>query len=114
MRPMVYLIGLASLLGLTTAARAQDLNDEIEKTIKAAIQKVGPSVVQITTSGGADMVVTGPKGPAMRKALGPTTGIIVSEDGYIITSSFNFINNPPNILVNVPGNPEPLVAKRIA
>ena len=30
---------------------------------------------------------------------GPTTGLIVSSDGYIISSAFNFINKPTQILV---------------
>jgi serine protease Do len=94
--------------------RAQDANDESEKAIKAAAAKVAPSVVQIITQGGTDLVVTGPKGPAFRKALGPTTGLIVSVDGYIVSSAFNFVNNPTSILVAIPGKPEPQVAKRIA
>jgi S1-C subfamily serine protease len=94
--------------------RAQDVNDSLEKATKDAVKKVAPTVVQILTQGGADMVVTTPKGPTFRKALGPTTGVIVSDDGYIVTSLFNFVNNPTTILVSVPGNPEPLVAKRIA
>ncbi|MFO0969674.1 MAG: PDZ domain-containing protein [Gemmataceae bacterium] len=105
---------LIALVYSTSPARGQDLNGEIENSIKAAIRKVGPSVVQITTTGGSDMVVTGPKGPAFRKAMGPTTGVIVSEDGYIISSSFNFINNPTNILVTIPGSSEPAVAERVA
>jgi S1-C subfamily serine protease len=94
--------------------RAQDVNDALEKATKDAVKKVAPTVVQILTQGGADMVVTTPKGPTFRKALGPTTGVIVSDDGYIVTSLFNFVNNPTTILVSVPGQAEPLVAKRIA
>lgn len=95
-------------------AHAQDLNAQLEALTKAAVKKVSPSVVQIVTQGGIDMVVTTPKGPAFRKALGPTTGVIVSADGYIISSAFNFINNPASILVAVPGHPEPYVAQRVA
>ncbi|MBM4070005.1 MAG: PDZ domain-containing protein [Planctomycetes bacterium] len=93
---------------------AQDINDKVELAMKQAVAKAAPSVVQIVTQGGADMVVTGPKGPAFRKALGPTTGVIVGADGYVVSSAFNFINNPTVILVAVPGKAEPLVAKRVA
>ncbi len=34
-------------------------------------------------------------------ADGPTTGIILSADGYIITSSFNFVRNPTHITVRL-------------
>src|SRR5260370_42706825 len=90
---------LCVLILIANPLRAQDLNEQREKAMKAATAKVAPSVVQIITQGGADLVVTGPKGPAFRKALGPTTGVVVSADGYIISSAFNFINNPTTILV---------------
>src|SRR5207253_1974066 len=77
-------------------------------------KKVAPAVVQIVTQGGLDMVVTSPKGPVFRKAMGPTTGVVIDPDGYIISSAFNFINNPTVILVSVPGQAEPYVAKRVA
>lgn len=106
--------GVAVWFALCRQAAAQDLNEQLEKSIKDAARKVAPSVVQVITSGGTDMVVTTPKGPVFRKALGPTTGVIVSADGYVVSSTFNFINNPTTILVAVPGHKEPYVAKRIA
>jgi serine protease Do len=108
------LILTAILIALTAPpARAQvDLNDELEKAVKAAVKKASPSVVQIVTQGGSDVVVTDPKkGTIFRKALGPTTGVVVDADGYVITSTYNFINNPPTILVNIADRTEPLVAK---
>jgi serine protease Do len=108
------LAAMALALTLPARATAQDLNDLQEKAIKAAVQKVAPSVVQIVTQGGADMVVTTPKGPVFRKALGPTTGVVASADGYIISSAFNFINEPTNILVSVVGHDKPYIARRVA
>jgi S1-C subfamily serine protease/predicted esterase len=104
-------------LAAATPLQAQgpaDLNDMTEKAMKDAVRKVGPSVVQILTQGGADQVIVGAKGLTFRKAVGPTTGVIVDADGYIISSAFNFINNPTTILVAVPGPKEPYVAKRVA
>jgi len=49
----------------------------------------------------------------MRKGAGPTTGLVVSTDGYIITSAFNFVNKPSAIFVAVPGHKRQ-VAKVIA
>jgi serine protease Do len=88
--------------------------EQYEKVMQAAVRKVSPSVVQIVTTGGADIITTGPKGVAFRKALGPTTGVIVSPDGLVISSAFNFINNPTTIVVNVPGHEKSYTGKKIA
>ncbi|HYV38797.1 MAG TPA: PDZ domain-containing protein [Gemmataceae bacterium] len=96
------------------AQQPPGLNDQMEKAIKDAAKTVGPSVVQIQTQGGADIVVTSPKGPVLRKGIGPTTGVIVDADGYIISSAFNFSNNPASIIVSIPGQKEPVLAKKIA
>lgn len=113
-RQSIFILAAAVVFIPVSRLAAQDINDKVEQAMKQAVAKAAPSVVQIVTQGGADMVVTGPKGPAFRKALGPTTGIIVGADGYVVSSAFNFINNPTAILVAVPGKGEPLVAKRVA
>ena len=101
---------------MTGLASAQDgLNDFLERMTKEAARKAGASVVQIETRGGTDIVVAGPKGQTFRKALGPTTGVVVEADGYIISSAFNFINNPTVILVRFPGKDgDGVVATRVA
>jgi S1-C subfamily serine protease len=103
------------LMLISMAVAANPLHAQVEKLTKEAARTAGASVVQIETRGGADMVVAGPKGQVFRKALGPTTGVVVDANGYIITSAFNFVNNPPIILVRVAGQQgEPLVATRVA
>ncbi len=78
---------------------------------------VAPMVVKIETAGGAEVVGKkgpgGPPQPGLRKGTGPTTGLIVAPDGFIITSAFNFANKPTDIFVTVPGRPR-LVAKVVA
>ena len=37
----------------------------------------------------------------MTLGTGPTSGLIVSEDGYVISSSFNFLSKPVSILVTL-------------
>jgi len=115
-RLLAFVAALASALLLATApARAQeDLNDAQEKALKAAIARVAPSVVQIETQGGTELITTGAKGQQVRKGVGPTTGLVVAADGYIITSAFNFANKPSAIYVTVPGQKEPFTAKTIA
>jgi S1-C subfamily serine protease/predicted esterase len=88
------------------------LEGALEKAMKAAVAKVGPSVVQIETSGGTDVIGAGPQG--FRKGTGPTTGLVVGADGYIISSAFNFANKPSAIFVAIPGYKERLVAKVVA
>src|SRR4051794_14070879 len=103
---------LLGTLAITSSARAaEDLESLREQAIKAAMKKISPSVVTIETSGGTDIVVVGPTGPGgpggggarIRKGNGPTTGLIVGADGYVITSAFNFANKPSSIFVAVAG-----------
>src|SRR5262245_9730743 len=111
---MKHGIAFLTALAFLPLAGAQEINADLEKATKEAVQKVAPSVVQIVTQGGIDMVVTTPKGPVFRKSLGPTTGLIIGDDGYIISSAFNFVNQPTTILVQIQGHKEPYVAKRVA
>src|SRR5438874_532135 len=95
------------VLGLTmlicaAAARPQDADES--QAIKAAVQKVAPGVVQIQTSGGLDVIGASEMiGSGLRTGEGPTTGVIVSADGYIISSAYNFASKPTEIFVSVPG-----------
>src|SRR5260221_9843971 len=61
-----------------------------EQAMKAAVAKVAPCIVQIETSGGSDVIGSGPA--MVRKGTAPTTGLVVGSDGYIISSAFNFAN----------------------
>src|SRR5580692_11756041 len=113
-RRMLILALFTAAFSATSVRAQEDLNDQLEKMTKDAARKAGPSVVQIETRGGTDIVVAGPKGQTFRKALGPTTGVVVAADGYIISSAFNFLNNPTTILVQLPGKSEPIFATRVA
>ncbi|MSU76984.1 MAG: PDZ domain-containing protein [Gemmataceae bacterium] len=114
-RRISILAAVVLVLSVRSVSAQEDLNDQLEKLTKDAAKKAGESVVQIETRGGTDLVVAGPKGQVFRTALGPTTGVIVAADGYIISSAFNFLNNPTTILVRFPGKAnEPLVATRVA
>jgi serine protease Do len=79
-----------------------------EAVIKAAVVQASPSLVRIETVGGADVI-----GDVLA-GTGPTTGVIVSADGYIITSSFNFAANPATILVTLPDSNQRLPAEIVA
>jgi S1-C subfamily serine protease/predicted esterase len=103
---------------------AQDVYEKNEAAMKAASEIVAPSIVKIETAGGREMATGGgvgrprpgmvmPGGAGVRKGLGPTTGLVVDADGWVITSAFNFANNPSDVFVTAPGQPR-LVAKVIA
>src|SRR2546423_586845 len=113
MRRPTKLFALAALaaLAFSPSVRAQDDLDELQqKAIQEAVKKIAPSVVKIETSGGTEVVKAGPKG-LLRRGSGPTTGLIVSPDGYVISSAFNFANKPSTIRVAIPGLKERKVAR---
>lgn len=106
---------LAVLCALFVASSAfgQDGDDgslaaQEEAAIRAAVAHVAPSVVQIRTIGGLD---------AIDRTLlpdGPTTGLVISPDGWIVSSAFNFVQQPASILVTFADGeqaPAELVAK---
>ncbi|MEM6470368.1 MAG: trypsin-like peptidase domain-containing protein [Planctomycetota bacterium] len=70
------------------------------KAFHNAARSVVPSIVTIETYGG---VSTGARrgriSGVSKPGVGPTTGLIISEQGHILTSSFNFRDKPPVITV---------------
>jgi len=86
---------LATLLPAILLAE-QDLEELQEQAVKSAVSKVAKSVVRIETFGGLEKV------GRMLVGTGPTTGLAVSEDGFILSSAFNFIQQPSSILITLP------------
>ncbi|MBI84794.1 MAG: hypothetical protein CMJ81_16500 [Planctomycetaceae bacterium] len=86
---------LALLMAVNTSVSATDLklHQLEEEALQAAVARVAPSVVQIAAFGGQQRVGRHLVGTS------PTTGLVVSEDGLIVSSEFNFIQNPSSILV---------------
>src|SRR5262249_10134672 len=75
--------------------RADDISLREEAAMKAAVARVAPSVVRIETLGGLETV------NKLLVGTGPTTGLVVSSDGFIISSAFNFVQQPAQILVDL-------------
>jgi len=92
-----------------------------QRLFREAAGAVAPSVVRIETVGGAAGVARGPEetaagsggppgqapfrddpGSGFRVADGPTTGLVWAADGYVLTSSFNFVRQPIIITVVLP------------
>lgn len=83
---------------------ARNLHDSLEammltsRAFRAAVEKIKPSLVTIESFGGV-RTMKGRIGGIRRQGDGPTTGIMLTPDGYILTSTFNFIQNQPLISV---------------
>ena len=67
-----------------------------EQAFKEAAVLASPSIVRIDTVGGLDIV-----GRTLTLTA-PTTGLIVSEDGFIVSSAFNFLSKPASVLITLP------------
>jgi serine protease Do len=97
-RRPIYWLPLLILLGLTLPAAAQDdVVDLEEAAFKRAAEVVADSIVQIRTIGGLEA-----KGGVLL-AAGPTSGLVVDAEGWIVSSAYNFAELPSSILVYLPG-----------
>ncbi len=92
---LASLFAVVTLLTSILCADQPDLGALEEKAFKEAAAFADPSVVRIQTVGGLDRV------GRVLTGTGPTTGVVVSADGYIISSSFNFASRPTSILVQL-------------
>ncbi len=125
----ITVVGAVLLSFALPAAFAQQNLRDAEQLIERARQTAQRYVVRIDTVGGvqpASPVATRHQegdeepdqfrdslGSAFQVAEGPTTGIIYSADGFIITSSINFIREPSVITVRLPDG-RPLPARLVA
>lgn len=90
------------------AAPPADLPLREEQAFRAAADAVAPSVVALESIGGLDSV------GELLVGTGPSSGLIVSDDGYIVSSTFNFAHRPASIIVVLPDgtrHPARLVAR---
>jgi len=101
---------LVAIVASPAAVRSEpaDLDQLEEQAVRAAVDRVASTVVSIETVGGLERV------GGLLTGTGPTTGLIVSDDGYIVSSAFNFAQRPTSILVGLPDGtrtPAELVAR---
>ena len=94
LRPTLLIIGL--LLSNAMFAQEADVAALEEAAMSAAVAQVGPSVVRVETFGGLQRI-----GQVLLPD-GPTTGLVISQDGFILSSAFNFVRKPNSILVTLP------------
>jgi len=68
-------------------------SDELGTAVQGAIQKVEPSIVRLRVIGGEQSI----DGDSVKSLV--TTGVVISEDGEILTSQFALEGNPEAILI---------------
>src|SRR5262245_204850 len=93
---LVLALAAAGVAAPALVGGQDDLAELEEQAIRAAVEKVTPSVVKIETIGGLERV------GRVLVSTGPTTGLAVAEAGYVISSAFNFVQQPSSILVTLP------------
>ena len=105
---LTLLLILGGLLPQATSAVAAGNAALEQDAIRNSVAHVANSVVQIRTIGGFERI------GETQVSQGPATGLIVSSDGYIVSSAFNFAQRPSSILVSLPDGkqlPAELVAR---
>ncbi len=94
--PFAAILG-CGLLAAGQIGAAGDGQLSQEQAIQQAVQRVAPSVVQVQPVGGLESV------SGMLVSQAPTTGLVVTPDGFILSSAYNFVQKPDSILVRLPG-----------
>ncbi len=84
---------VASLIGGECGTSVHALEDPLGETVRAVTQQVDASVVRLRPIGGTFSADSGLPGAA------PTTGLVISENGEILTSAFALQGNPQTVLV---------------
>ena len=96
MRTTVHILCALIASAIPTLAHAQgDLFALEEDAMQAAAAAVAPSVVRIETVGGLERV------GRVLVSEGPTTGLVISPDGHILSSAYNFLGQPASVLVTL-------------
>ncbi len=90
---LLFALGVSETSAFQSPSR--ELEEQEEKAFKQAATQVAASLVRIETVGGLDQV------QKFAVGNGPTTGLVLSADGYVISSSFNFISKPASIIVSL-------------
>jgi len=90
------LLSLAAIcLPASSFVVADELDVQEQAAINAAVDRVAPAVVRIETVGGVERV------GRMLVGSGPTTGLLIDPEGYIISSAFGLANKPSSIVVRL-------------
>lgn len=94
--PLHLFLAVLLSAGVSLGPAEEELNAKLGAAFQQAATQAAPTIVLIETAGGLDRV------GQVLKGQGPTTGLVLSPDGYVVTSSFNFSHKPASVLVTLP------------
>lgn len=93
-------------------AATEELPFEEEAAIRAAVERVAPSVVRIETAGVSETVLA--SAAEAIPASGPSTGIVVEEGGWVLATSFAVPRDAVEAIVVMPDATVPGGQRRVA
>jgi serine protease Do len=97
MKQLLQPLSIMALLVIPVSLEADDApGDALAVAVRAAVAEVAPAVLRVETFGGLETV------DGALVSSGPTTGLAVAEDGYLVASMFSFVQQPTSILVTLP------------
>lgn len=80
---------------LASVVLSAGLDEARAAAFRSAVARVSPSVVRLDAVGASETVAGRPRG------TGPTTGLVVASDGWIVSSSYNLAGSPAGILATL-------------
>ena len=95
-----------------SVAATEELPFEEEAAIRAAVERVAPSVVRIETAGVSETVLA--SAAEAIPATGPSTGIVVEEGGWVLATSFAVPRDAVEAIVVLPDATVPGGQRRVA
>lgn len=98
------MIGWLMLLAtavVSTAAGGESVGLEEEAAFQAAAATVAPAVVRVEMAGVSEAVLAGPAEAS--PAAGPSTGLAVGADGWVVATSFAVPKDATEAIVTLPG-----------
>ena len=93
-------------------AATEELPFEEEAAIRAAVERVAPSVVRIETAGVSETALA--SAAEAIPASGPSTGIVVEEGGWVLATSFAVPRDAVEAIVVLPDATVPGGQRRVA
>ena len=95
----VVAAAILAMAGLAAAAAEPDLDEEA--AFQAAAAAVAPSVVRVEVAGVSEAGLSGPAEAS--PAAGPSSGLVVGADGWIVATSFAVPKDVTQAVVTLPG-----------
>jgi serine protease Do len=107
-----FLVTCLGLVPTASASATEELPFEEEAAIRAAVERVAPSVVRIETAGVSEAALA-PSAEAS-PASGPSTGVMVEEGGWVLATSFAVPRDAAEAIVVLPDATAPGGQRRVA